>query len=204
MNLENIAKNKLLIGALLVLVVLALSLNVMLKPKSNLLLEVSPRPATIVVDGKSKTKVGSIYLSPGAHSIKASMAGFVDQTQKVTTTKSGKSELIIILTPSSFIGSDWLASHYSEDMYRQGLASKSIGAISKKTSVDLPLLKELPYIGAGFAYRIDYGVSPTSSSNTQIIITAPDAQSQQDAVSWIKSKGYDPTAYDISYITSQP
>ena len=203
MNLENVIKNKFLIGVLIVLALLAFGLNSLLKPKSNLLLEVSPRVATIIVDGKSKTGIGNIRLSPGEHSIKASMSGFAEQTQKVSTTKDGKSELVIILIPSS-VGSDWLANHYSEDMYRQGLASKSIGTVSKKTNTDLPLLKELPYIGAGFAYRIDYGISPTDSATTQIIITAPDAQSQQDAISWIKSKGYDTTVYDIAYVTSQP
>lgn len=204
MNLENVIKNKFLIGVLIVLALLAFSLNGLLRPKSNILLEVSPRVSTIVVDGSSKTHIGSIYLSPGEHSIKASMAGFTDQTQKVTTTKVGKSELVIILIPSSSVGSDWLASHYSEDLYRQGLASKSFSATSKKSAADLPLLKELPYIGAGFAYRIDYGISPTNSDNTQIIITAPDVQSQRDAISWIKSKGYDPSIYDIAYVTSQP
>lgn len=204
MNRENLMRNRALIGVLLLLIVMALAINGLLRPKSNLLLEISPRVATIVIDGKSKTKPGNIYLIPGEHSVKASMSGFSDQVQKVTTTKDGKAELVIILVPSSSVGTDWLAAHYSESMYRESLASKSISSNSNKTKTDLPLLKELPYIGAGFEFRIDYGVSPNDSSVTQIIITAPDSQSQQDAITWIRSKGYDPAAYNIRYVTGQP
>lgn len=60
------------------------------------------------------------------------------------------------------------------------------------------LVKKLPYIGAGFEYRLDYG-PPLSSDPAQPIlyIQAKTAQGQKDALDWIHYGGYDISKFRV-------
>ena len=67
------------------------------------------------------------------------------------------------------------------------------------------LVKLLPFFGPNFEYRVDYDINyATNPSSIVINITGPTAQSQQDAISWIKSQGYSINNLNINYITAQP
>lgn len=173
-------------------------------PGANLSLLVSPSVSKILIDSRASVRAGNIYLSPGIHKITASMAGFTNQSMNIVVAKNKLTTKTIILIPSSDEGYSWLANHPAEDLLRQQIASNSIADQAQKAVEAAPLIKELPYIGAGFEFRIDYGQSETGSSIPEIIITAPDVPSQQDAIAWMKARGYDPVNYTIRYVTAQP
>lgn len=203
MRLNINKKGLLVIGLLAILAGSLIILLVPSKPTPNLTLSVSPMVSTILVDGKTKAGIGNIYLTPGAHKISASMKGFIDQSTTVTVVNNKLAVATLILVPTTD-GMNWLAGHPSEALYRQNLAGKFVTEQTQNAITAAPLIKELPYIGAGLEFRIDYG-SPTVGSNSPvIIITAPDVPSQQDAIAWMKARGYDSANYTIQYVTAQP
>jgi hypothetical protein len=68
-----------------------------------------------------------------------------------------------------------------------------------------PLVQLLPFTGPNFEYSINYTVNYNTSPPSPIfIITAPDKQSQQDALSWIASQGVKTSTLNIQYVTGQP
>ena len=67
------------------------------------------------------------------------------------------------------------------------------------------LLQLLPFNGPNFEYRVNYTINYSSNTDTVVIeITGPTLQSQQDALAWIKSQGYNTAKLDINYISEQP
>ena len=192
------------VGAFTLFVVFILLLLFNTGPGADLLLSVSPGVSKILIDDRSVVHAGNIYLSPGVHKITVSMAEFTGQSMNVIVIKNKLVTKTIILIPSSDEGYSWLANHPTEDLLRQRLTSKSIAEQAQKTVDTAPLVKELPFIGAGFEFRIDYGSPPTGSNSPVIIITAPDVPSQQDAIAWMKARGYDSANYTIRYVIAQP
>ncbi len=69
-------------------------------------------------------------------------------------------------------------------------------AVRAKSSI----VDKLPALGLYF--RIDYGkslVSPDSNDSVALLIKAPDPQARQEALTWIRSQGYDPSDLEIIF-----
>ncbi|HSX37155.1 MAG TPA: hypothetical protein VLG13_03545 [Patescibacteria group bacterium] len=64
------------------------------------------------------------------------------------------------------------------------------------------LIQLLPFTSGGNEFNISYQVAYKDQKPiVTVTITAPSAQGQTDALSWIKSIGADPSKYTIEYVT---
>ena len=65
----------------------------------------------------------------------------------------------------------------------------------------LPVL--LPFNGPNLGYRIDYNYdSSVNGGKLIIIISSENGQEKQNAINWIKSKGFDINNYQVDYLSS--
>lgn len=169
---------------------------------SKLATEIQPFDATVKIDDRAIRANKTIRVRTGSHTITIQRVGFKNQSQNFTLSK-GKSEIITVyLKPANSIGYKWLKDHPSEALKYEGHAGSLYNADTKKAISLQPFIKELPFIAGGFEFRVDYG-SPAPGSDKPIIYIQADTQeARDDALLWIKNKGYDPTTMLIVYTTS--
>lgn len=168
---------------------------------ATLNIQVAPSIAKLTANGHG-IGAGTNQVKPGIYSISATMNGFSNNLQTVTVKKGEVKTIGIVLTSNSPSTANWYATHPADQQVLEKISGKNFDSLSQGLTQNTSLIKLLPFIGPGFEFRIDYG--NTSSGQVIIYITAPNSGAQQDAVTWIKNQGYDPTKLDIQYVTGQP
>jgi hypothetical protein len=179
---------------------LALLVLQFVRPPANVQLDYAPDGAKAVLDGVTVVHNGKFRVNPGQHTISITLGGFTDATEKFTVPASGTKSLALLLNPNSVEGYMYLGNHPSEEAHREKLGGQKFSELGTKTSDKLPLVKDLPFIDQ--LYRIDYGpskVHPDDQSAVAIYITYYSDTGKQQALQWIKFKGYDPSALEIIY-----
>lgn len=191
-------------GVFIVTIIVALVLT-MNRPNVNLLS--SPKDASILLDGKQTIASGEHHLSVGQHSATAHFDGFADQSITFNVPSSGESTEYLVLIPNSQRGYDWLSAHPDESKNREDYGSQLFSKDQQRRLEKNPIIKDLPYVGPGSEYRVDYGQgSGASSDSITVYITYYVPAGKQKALDWMTRMGYSPTAYTIVYQdkTSQP
>jgi len=161
---------------------------------------VVPDDALMTINGKSAAINKKIGVTPGEYTVKVKRSGFKEQEQKLSIKKTDNKELRFFLEPSTPEGFNWLTNHPEQAMKAESLSSKEFDEQSKRITEKLPLINDLPFIDQ--FYRIDYGVSeksPDDSDAVAIYIKYWSDQGKQDALDWIRFKGYDPNKLEIIY-----
>lgn len=171
------------------------------RPKPNLDVVVAPDSATLIMDGKTHIKDGEQHVKPGRHTVVASLAGFSSVTENVNVTSKSVAKLTFLLSPNSAAGYTYLQDNQAEQLQREALGGQQFNSTVQQAVSSTGFIKELPYIGPGLEFRIDYGGGANSSGKPIIYITGETAQAQQDALTWIKYQGYNPSTMDIQYVT---
>lgn len=194
------SKNKLaIVGIFFALIIVVLLAFTAFKPEPNLILQIAPTKAKIVINGK-EIKGDKVNLAPGGYKLAASFEGFRTETQNFTIKEGETTELIVLLNPNSEIGKQYLRDNPDEQFKRESLG----GIISKKLSSELteknPILESLPFVDRLF--RVDYGASEDTSDPTAIAIyvTYYSELGKQEADEWLKFKGVDLTQEELLYI----
>lgn len=173
---------------------------------ASITIEVVPSGSRIKLDSKSG-KEGVNRVKPGQHKVLVSRPGFASAEQDVELKKGENRYVGIGLNPNTNQTANWYSTHPNDRSKYESISSKNFDSLSKQISQEVPLIKKLPWIGAGFEYRIDYGVPPEGASGEHqvaIYITAPNQKAQQDALTWIEHQGYDPSKLEIVYKISNP
>lgn len=183
-------------GIVLVILVLIAAL---VRNSPNSFIETAPDGAKVTINGQVIVGNKSIYLRPGTYDLSVTLDGFKTVKQSLIIVSSRFNQTAIILDPDSELGFTYLRNHPAEALHREAIGGRKFNQLSQQATTVTPLIKVLPFIAAGFKYRIDY---KTVNDKTIIVITAPDNPSQQDAVSWIESHGYDVTTLTIEYVTA--
>lgn len=170
------------------------------RKKPNLSLVVAPSVAKIVIDGNKTVKQGNLYMLPGHHKLVASMDGFASRSLDFDVVANKLITETIVLVPNSQVGVDWLINHQSEELRREGLGGAKFDSTVSSAVKTLPVIKELPFIDQ--LYRIDYGKSkahPDDPNAIAIYITYYSDAGKQQALDWLKFKGYDPSKLELIY-----
>lgn len=169
----------------------------------NLVLDVAPYSAKVLLNGKT-ISIGSHYLKPGNYTVVASMEGFSTASQTFNISKGKAARIGLLLNPTSQVGYDYLSNHPKEQLHREALGGSNFSRQESSASRKTPLINELPFIDQ--YYKIDYGKSrqhPTNSSATAIYITLYGPNGKDQALEWIRFKGYDPNKLEIIYLTNE-
>lgn len=195
-----VSKKAIFIPVALITGLLLIFVYVTRGPGGTLKLEVAPSTATITLDNKA-VKVGSHSLSPGKHILTARMNGFGTVNKTFTIRDKQSVAIDILLNPNSEAGYTYLRNHPDEQLKREALGGKNFSQQTNQAGSKNPLIYELPFVDQ--LYRIDYGASekyPNDPSATAIYITFYRPEAREDALKWIRFKGYDPDKLEIIFI----
>lgn len=169
------------------------------KRSATIDVEVVPTESQIQINNK-RAKVGKQKIEPGNLTITVSKTGFITETRQVTAKAKVESFIGISLVPNTAATNDWYVVHPEDAQKAEGISSQNFDVASSALANN-PLVKRLPFIGAGFEFRIDYGAprDPNNPGQPIIYIQAATVSGRQDGLQWIKSFGYDPATMDIVF-----
>ena len=186
----------LLLAAIGVLAFLTISRE---KNVSYIDLVVVPSGSSVKLDGKG-VKSGLLAVAPGNHKIIVSRPGFSTQTENISLELKEQRFVGIGLLPNSPETRSWYRDHPDEQLILESISSRSFDQFSEDIVKKVPLVAELPFIDQ--LYRIDYGASrqqPSNPSAVAIYVKYYSQSGKQQAIDWIKFKGYDPANLEIIY-----
>jgi len=95
---------------------------------------------------------------------------------------------------------NWYQTHPGDQQLSQVIGGKNFDLAAKRQSQKNPLIKSLPFVDQ--LYRVDYGQSQKHTSDPDavgIYITYYSQAGKQQALDWIKFKGFDPSKLEIIY-----
>jgi hypothetical protein len=89
-------------------------------------------------------------------------------------------------------------------LYEKRTTTSSLSLITTKLSSNSSsLFSQLPIIGAASLYKISVGRGAVSNGSSYIVvITAATPQARQYALQWIRTQGYDPSDYKITFVNA--
>jgi len=166
-----------------------------------------PNDATVLLDSKHVTANGTVLVKAGDHTLTSSRAGF-QNTKNQFTIKNGQTiNLYLYPKPTSDVGEKWLEQNPDLAHQREGVGGQEHAATVNNAIQQNSFITQLPYIGAGYEYRIDYGDSnPNNKYPDQptIIITGATQAAQDDAITWMRNNNYNPDTMNIKFVTATP
>jgi hypothetical protein len=196
-------KNTILLTLVFVAVLVALFLGTtrLGAAKPNVLLDMAPSTASILIDGnKVHVYKTGVVVSPGKHTIEAILPGFTVFQSKITVSTSGSQTLTVVLDPVTDAGYAFLRANPKEELHREAINSKRSDDTGKAIAIKNPVTTILPYIDQYF--RIDYGSSkahPNDSTAIAVYITSFAPDGKQRALALLSKKGFDPSKLEIIY-----
>lgn len=203
---QHLARRLLLLIALIAVVVLIALIAIKLihnKNSAKLHIQVAPSVATITVNGK-KQGSGVIAVPPGTYKVTASMQGFASQTQTYKVDKGGEQYYGFALISNDPSTASWYTNHPGDQTLLAAITGQRYQQQGNQSIQQVPLIQYLPYIGVGFEFRVDYGEPLPGTNVPGIYITAQTQQGYNDALTWIRNKGYDPATLHIKWTQGDP
>jgi hypothetical protein len=201
---------KIIITTIVIVVMLILGMATyryyMSKTKGTVTIDVSPRDLTLTLNGEKTSTRGSRTLTPGTYKLEASRTGFTNKKAEFTIAAGEKRHFNFYLIPSSQEGIDHLKENPADEAKFEGQATKDADKKTEKAIDGNALISELPYYGPGLYFRIGYGAAAVGSKypdQPTIFIQAETEEHRQDALTWIRSHGYDPDKMNITF-TNKP
>ena len=165
------------------------------------IVRVSPSDADVTVDGQDYPAGKKVYVKPGRHDFKATRQHFeAVSTSLELDEQDANREIVLILAANSNEAKAFLRDRPSEQTLREALGGQLTNEQGAAARDKTPLVELLPFIDR--EYRIDYGPSqknPTDPTAIAITITSTSETTKQDALAWIRFKGYDPAELEIIY-----
>jgi hypothetical protein len=186
---------------LLVVGIITLIINLQTQDYPEITIDSSPAKATITINNKP-AGVGLQKIAPGKVTITASRQGYESQTKTLTLKKGDTQYVGFILTPQS---KEAIAEQdtNAEDTVREGISSAINDDLARLTKEKNPIVSELPYLGQGLDFRVDYGLpidaKRASEGYVAIQISAPTPAARNEALTWMRSIGEDPSNYEIVF-----
>ncbi len=174
---------------------------------ANLQIEVAPSKSTLTINGNN-SKGGSIKVKPGKYDISVSKKGFVTQSQAINIIASESKFVGFVLVPNTPETKDWYQFNQSDNYKAQGISSTLATSSSSDALKQLPFIQELPYIGPGYYYRVDYGYLDSNAQGSPVVFISSASnvthQARQAALTWIREKGYDVSDFKVVFRTMEP
>lgn len=164
-------------------------------------IEFAPKSASAVI-GENNIKQGAQKVLPGTYNIVISKNGFKTKKITVTLKKGDNGYTGVVLESDSPDTKDWFDRHPDDQKLAEKISSRNYDAESDKAS-KIPILADLPFVGPGEYFRIDYN-GLTDKGQASISITFVDEESKDDALLWMETQGYKAADYDIAFVFKQP
>ncbi|MGB4967576.1 MAG: hypothetical protein WBO35_05230 [Candidatus Saccharimonadales bacterium] len=188
------------LAAILVFIGWQIYLSIEYSAKIDLLF--TPTSSRVTLDNKIIKAARAIHVKPGRHVVVASKDGFTRQTQ-TTDVKRGETVFIgIPLDSNSDKTASWYQDHPDDQRIREKITGIQEDALSQKAAKLNPFIKLLPYYAPGEAFDIGIKEINPRTGQPTIVITTYTENAEEDALTWIKSSGYDPSKMKIEVINN--
>lgn len=170
---------------------------------AKLNIQVAPSSAQVTINGK-KSHAGMIAVKPGNYDVIALKNGFTTTGKAVKVAKGQTQYIGLALASNSDSTANWYSDHPDDQKLLEIITGQQFKQQSEQSVQQVPLIKSLPYIGVGFEFRVDYGAPLPGTDVPGIYITAATQQGYQDALTWIKNQGVDPSTLHIQWLQQAP
>ena len=196
MDIIAIKRATLAIGAIVFFILLLGTINILGRSGKTLVtFEFAPSLAQAKLDSKI-IHSGKVYVSKGKHTLTLKLQNFDSATQVIDV--HDKDTIIsLAISPINEAGRKLLTNNPQYQLERE-----AVGGLAKNFQAQLdttPLIALLPAVSITDSYRIEYGDSISRPGQTVIIITDSSPNGRQNALKWIRSKGFNPTRLEIEY-----
>lgn len=168
---------------------------------SSVTIEAAPSDSEILIDGNN-AEGGKTNLPVGTHKITASRDGFSAQSRTITTKFGDKLYVGFILKSSSEDTTNWYENNPSESQLAESISGRVSDYDSQSSARKNSLLQLLPFSygdGHGGTVDISSGIPLSGTDQPAVYITADTPSDRQDALTWIKNNGVDPSIMDIVF-----
>lgn len=168
-------------------------------------IEAVPTGVKILINNRG-VRNGKSKIEPGSYSITVSRDGFETQNKSFSLKPGEQKYFGFVLKSNSPLTKNWYAEHPKDSSIAEGISSKEFDISTSQAIKDVPLINDLPYLGAGLEFSIDYGAPAPgeSADKPAIYITSNTPAGKQEALDWIRRKGYDPNTLSIVYVDKAP
>jgi len=181
----------------MVLVVVILGVTISRIGKTRVSIKVIPSDAQVFIDGKQSV-AGDVYLKPGTYTFSAKKKGFLED-KLVVIVDSTEESIGLIPEPNSDEARRWQKDNPALQLQREEIGGKRAALEGEYVAKNTPLIEYLPYTDVSGPFTIDFGSSKSRQYGTFLEINNSSAKGREKALQWIRSKGYDPTDFEIRY-----
>lgn len=161
----------------------------------------APSDSGVKINGGS-AQLGANSVSPGRYVVTISRSGFASVTKTIDVA-SGQNALVgFALAPNSSKTADWYQTHPDDTAIAQKITDPKYNSSIAVVKNPQPFTDLLPYVAGGFEFTVAEDPDPDNINNPLIWIEGDTPQAQQDALTWIKNQGYDPSKMNLKYSTT--
>ncbi|HEX8762206.1 MAG TPA: hypothetical protein VF733_00410 [Candidatus Saccharimonadales bacterium] len=197
-------KRRTILIAIAALFFIGLVLVIFLMVRNNrekIVVDSIPKTLKLTLNGKEISNKGAT-VQPGTYTLEGSSTGF--RTEKVTVTVKVKEtkKVNMYLKPVTRQAQDSIAKDEDQALKLEAEGGREFNESVNKATNQNPFIKELPYIGPGFSWRIDYG-APDGLNDKKypgepvIFIRSKTTADQESALTWMRNSGYDPDKMNL-------
>lgn len=194
-------KFKLILALLFLAGVICLVIFLYFDSKKTATVEVlyTPQSAELRI-GDSTYKAGTVRIEPGDYTLTVKKSGFAEYSEDFTISDSETKEFGIILRSNSHETENWYNENEEDMNIMEIISDRNSRNESEEIVENMPIIKDLPYIHARGAFRIDYGIGSDPKSQALYITHKTDV-AKELALDFIRdSLGYEPEEFEIFYI----
>ena len=166
--------------------------------KRSIIIEATPSDAVILLNGK-KINQGKHSINDQKVIVKFKREGFEEKTIEKTLDENNTTYIGGVLIPQDQKYKDWYKENIEEQNKSSSISSRNADQISFMQQKKNPIIYDLPYEGVKPSFRIDYGKSRKEIDPEKIalFITGENYYAIEEALMYIRSKGYDPTNFEV-------
>lgn len=158
-------------------------------------LHVAPKIAEVTIDGKAVSH-GTIYLTPGEHTLVAKHGGFKEDQRHITVGGNNADYAVILLTPVTADAITWANKYNNEYLEVEGIAGRKSAEDGAEFREENPVVDDLPYRDP--YYTIGYKVP--DDVNVVLTVYTESPRYRYAAIQKIRDLGYDPSNYTIEFV----
>lgn len=157
--------------------------------------EIVPRDAQVKLDKKTITSRGTAWIAPGEYTATIERDGFTTQTRTIRVSENAVPYIYIALAGQTDEAKKWQASHQSDYQRLELLTIQKSREYNTRFKSNNPIVNILPIKDP--YYTIDY--RNHDDTTVELIIYGTSPRYRKSAIEFLRSKGYDPTDYRVSY-----
>lgn len=197
-------KKIVIVFSIIIILFVCITFTIFITNKSSTIkILTTPTYSNITINGKP-IKDGTSSISPGTYIVSVSYPGFRTQSKRIIINNKHSVFVGVSLIPNSSKTSSFYSNNQYQEKIAESISSNNNITGSKLIIKNEPIIKFLPYIGPSAEYEINYKTNNSNPGNPYIVISSATPIGKQDAMKWIRSKGFDPTYINIIFNNNSP